>query len=475
MTRLLSRIAYGTKLTLGAVLLVAVVGAVVLLLIDRALRSDLMNDLDARLESHARGAAAWAAEGQHPERLAVRLSRIVGAHVTILDNKGRVIGDSIEATALGGDEAQHPEVVEALHARIGRGTRLAPDGSESRYVAIRAANGNVLRLGASLEPIRATIYRVRTRLAVASGLGILVAIGLGYFASRLAARPLGAMRDAAQRIADGDYSVSLAGQSPDEFGELERSLSVLAARLDEDRKRIELLEATRRDFVANVSHELRTPVTAIQGYAETLLRGPPDPETAKRFLETMHRQARRISALVTDLLRLAEIEARAREGESFRPVRVADVVSEAVSMVRESHGRHADIRVDVPDDLTVHGDAASLEQIVSNLVENAVRYGVPPGAANGAPAEVRVSARSTDGRVRLTVEDNGPGIAPEHLPRLFERFYRVDPTESKMAGGTGLGLSIVKHLAESMGGVVRVDSQLGSGASFTVELGGARR
>jgi signal transduction histidine kinase len=473
--RLRPRISYGTKLALGAVLLVVAVGAVVLLLIDRALRSDLMNDLDARLESHAQGAAVWAAQGQHPERLAIRLSGIVGARVTILDVGGRVIGDSVEASSLGKDEAKQTEVVEALHGRVGHATRISADGVETRYVAIPAAEGLVLRLGTSLATIHATVYRVRTRLAVASGLGILVAIGLSYVASRLAARPLGAMRDAAQRIAGGDYSVSLGGQSPDEFGALERSLSVLAARLDEDRKRIERLEATRRDFVANVSHELRTPVTAIQGYAETLLRGAPDAETAKRFLDTMHRQAKRISALVTDLLRLSEIEARDREVAKPGPVRLADVVSEGVALVRENYERRTDIRVEVPQDLIVHGDAASLEQIVSNLVENAVRYGVPRESPNGAPAEVSVLARRVNDRVEVVVRDSGPGIAPEHLPRLFERFYRVDPSQSKVAGGTGLGLAIVKHLTESMGGSVRVESELGSGSSFTVELGGAKQ
>lgn len=455
-------------------MLVAAVGAVVLVLIDRALRSDLMNDLDARLESHARGAAVWAAEGQHPERLAVRLSRIVGEHVTIFDGEGRVIGDSSETGSLGKDEGKSSEVAEALAGRPGHATRIGAEGVETRYVAIPAAHGSVLRLGASLAAIRATVHRVRMRLAVASALGILVAIGLSYAASRLAARPLGAMRDAAQRIADGDYSVSLAGQSPDEFGALERSLSVLAARLGEDRRRIERLEATRRDFVANVSHELRTPVTAIQGYAETLLRGPLDADTAKRFLETMHRQARRISALVTDLLRLSEIEARDHEIAKLGPVRVADVVSEAVAMVRENREHPANIRVDVPPDVVVHGDAASLEQIVSNLVENAVRYGSGRDATNGRASDVRVSAHTSEDRVHLTVEDYGPGIAKEHLPRLFERFYRVDPAESRGAGGTGLGLAIVKHLAESMGGAVRVESKLGHGASFTVELGAAR-
>lgn len=467
----LSRIGYGTKLAAGAVLLVAAVGIVVLLLIDRALGSDLVNDLDARLELNARGAAEWVAEGQHPERLAHRLSGIVGARVTILDASGLVVGDSTtDAGLVGRNESKRPEVMDALSGRLGHATRRAEDGAEVRYVAIPAAHGIVLRLGTSLATIHSTLHRVRTRLAVASTLGILVAIGLSALASRLAARPLGEMRDAAQRIADGDYSVSLAGESPDEFGALERSLSVLAARLEADRARIERLEATRRDFVANVSHELRTPVTAIQGYSETLLRGTIDADTARRFLETMHRQSRRISVLVTDLLRLSEIEAREFGVVERRPVRVADAVHEAVATVKENRGHGASIVVDVPDGLLVEGDPASVEQIVTNLVENAVRYGATPSPSGTPTADVRVSARPASGRILLRVEDGGPGIAPEHLPRLFERFYRVDAAQSKLAGGTGLGLAIVKHLAESMGGTVRVESELGRGTSFTVEL-----
>src|SRR5262249_28278616 len=162
--------------------------------------------------------------------------------------------------------------------------------------------------------------------------------------------------------------------SPDEFGALERSLSVLAARLAADRARIERLEATRRDFVANVSHELRTPVTAIQGYSETLLRGTTDADTARRFIETMHRQPRRISVLVTDLLRLSEIEARGADVVPRGPVRVADVVREAVATVKENRSHVASFAVDVPEGLLVDGDATSVEQIVTNLVENAARY-----------------------------------------------------------------------------------------------------
>jgi signal transduction histidine kinase len=318
---------------------------------------------------------------------------------------------------------------------------------------------------------------MRARLAAASVIGVAVAIALAFFAARRAANPLRHMRDAAHRIAEGDYSVSLPGRTNDEFGELERSLSVLAARLSADRERIERLEATRRDFVANLSHELRTPVTAIQGYSETLLHGAADPATTRRFLETMHRQSRRIGALVTDLLTLAEMEARPPGKPELESVRVADVAREAAGTVRERRTDVPAIVIDVPDGLAVRGNALGLEQVLENLLENAVRYGASRDAEGRASGDVRIEARVSAERaerVVIVVRDFGAGIPKEHVPRIFERFHRVDPVRSRSEGGTGLGLAIVKHLVESMGGSVGVESEVGRGSAFKVELDAAR-
>jgi signal transduction histidine kinase len=445
------------------------VGGVVLLLIDRGLREDLLRDLDVRLELQARGAAAWATEGKHPERLAARLGGITGTHVTILGPGGSVLGDSTEGNALGADESKEPEIGEALAGRTGRATK-----GRTRYVAISVASGGALRLGASLGAIDATVHQVRTRLAVASLIGIAVAIALAVVAARWAARPLRSMRDAAHRIAEGDYSVSLPGTTPDEFGELERSLSVLATRLAADRERIERLERTRRDFVANVSHELRTPVTAIQGYSETLLTGTADPVTARRFLETMHRQSRRIGALVTDLLTLAEMEARPLGAAPLESVRVADVAREAAATVREKRTDAPSVVIDVPEHLVVKASPRALEQVLENLLENAVRYGTNRDAEGRPSSEVRVETHPAGARIAVVVRDYGAGIPPEHVPRIFERFHRVDPARSRSEGGTGLGLAIVKHLVESMGGSVSVESEMGRGSAFRVELDGAQ-
>ena len=227
------------------------------------------------------------------------------------------------------------------------------------------------------------------------------------------------------------------------------------------------LEAIRRDFVANASHELRTPLTSIRGFVEALEDGAVDePQTAQRFLGKIRTHADRMAALVEDLLELGRLEsgARAPEPEEIRPAEVAEdvVASFAGAATRKDVSLRRTDRGAPP----VVTDPERLRRILENLVDNAVKY-TPAGGR----VEVTTSA-GPDGSARIEVADNGPGIAGEHLARIFERFYRVDRARSRELGGTGLGLSIVKHLAEGMGASVSVESEPGRGARFIVTLPG---
>ncbi len=227
------------------------------------------------------------------------------------------------------------------------------------------------------------------------------------------------------------------------------------------------LESLRRDFVANVSHELRTPVTAVRSAAETLhvsaLRDP-NPEVAARFVGIIERNAERLQALIEDLLELSKLEAKEFKLRKD-PVELPVVAGIVIGLFRErAQKKGIALRVDLPSGLpVVHTDQRALEQVLSNLVENAVKY-CPTGAS------ITLSAAADDRSARIRVTDTGPGIPAKHLPRLFERFYRVDAGRSRELGGTGLGLSIVKHLVEAMGGTVTVDSQVGRGSKFEVTL-----
>jgi len=224
----------------------------------------------------------------------------------------------------------------------------------------------------------------------------------------------------------------------------------------------------RRDFVANASHELRTPLTSIRGFVEALEDGGvEEPSTARRFLERIRSAADRMTSLVSDLLELSRLESGERPPlwEHLAPEEVVDEVIAALSGL--AGAKQIEIKTDVsaPEFET---DRDRLRGVLENLVENALKY-TPVGG------HVVVSARTHDGSVVFEVKDDGPGIGAEHLPRLFERFYRVDKARSRELGGTGLGLSIVKHLAESLGGAVSVSSEPGVGSRFSVRLPMARR
>ncbi len=231
-----------------------------------------------------------------------------------------------------------------------------------------------------------------------------------------------------------------------------------------DMTRVRRLMTMRRDFVANVSHELRTPVTAIQGYAETLLRSKVDEATSRQFLEIVHRQAARIGALVAGLLRLSELEARPSEQTVREPVDVAAIATNVVETMRDrALSANCSVTVDLDGATKALADPAGLEQVLENLVDNALKYGADGGS-------VLIAGKRKGDRVLLSVADRGPGIEAKHLPRVFERFYRVDAGRSADRGGSGLGLAIVKHLVESMGGTVEVASEPRQGARFTVDL-----
>ena len=221
------------------------------------------------------------------------------------------------------------------------------------------------------------------------------------------------------------------------------------------------LEAMRRDFVANVSHELKTPLTSISGYAETLLSDSPDPETTRRFLSTIVSNARRMQRLVDNLLDLARLEAGHWQPER-EPVDIAEAAEETWATLSDRPGARAvEFGVEVSNGAAIaHADADAVRQVLTNLMDNSLRY-TPTGGRI-----VCRASREGDG-IAISVTDTGSGIVREHLARIFERFYRSDPSRSRDEGGTGLGLAIVKHLVEAHGGRVSAESERGAGTTIT--------
>jgi two-component system, OmpR family, phosphate regulon sensor histidine kinase PhoR len=233
-----------------------------------------------------------------------------------------------------------------------------------------------------------------------------------------------------------------------------------------DVTRLHRLETVRRDFVANVSHELKTPITSIKGFVETLLDGAlKNPEDAERFLRIVARQTDRLNAIIEDILTLSRVEDQAAKSRiQLERGRIADILKSAVQLCELSaKAKNIAVKLDCDPSMTLPINAPLLEQAVVNLIDNAIKY-------SDAGGEITVTARGEGAEAVIAVQDRGCGIGEEHLPRIFERFYRVDKARSRTLGGTGLGLAIVKHIVLAHGGTVRVESAPGRGSTFFIRL-----
>ena len=226
------------------------------------------------------------------------------------------------------------------------------------------------------------------------------------------------------------------------------------------------LENMRSDFVANVSHEIKTPLTAIKGFVETLQHGKIEtPEETRRFLDIIQRHVDRLNSIIEDLLTLSKIEQEDETGTlSVRNWKIADVFQAAIQIcLKKAEEKNLNIEVAGNENARADFDPTLIEQAVVNLLDNAVKYSNPDGT-------ITISTETTDSEILINVRDQGIGIAQQHLPRLFERFYRIDKSRSRQLGGTGLGLAIVKHIAQAHGGYVTVESTVGEGSTFTIHL-----
>lgn len=223
------------------------------------------------------------------------------------------------------------------------------------------------------------------------------------------------------------------------------------------------LEQMRKDFVANVSHELRTPITSIKGFAETMLDDELDKQLEQHFLSIIHKESHRLQLLIQDLLDLSKLE-KADFHLNYQTIHVDSLIRESVEMTKvQAKEKSIALTIAGENELVLSADYDRLKQVILNLIYNAINY-TPNGG------KVTVAAYNSSGYIKIEVSDTGMGIAPEALPRIFERFYRVDKARSRNTGGTGLGLSITKHIVEAHDGQIFVDSVVDQGSTFTIML-----
>jgi two-component system phosphate regulon sensor histidine kinase PhoR len=399
--------------------------------------------------------------------------------ITLIDRDGRVMYESWVPDSLIGSLGNHsnrPEIVEARIRGIGTNTRRNSSTHDDLYYVARFvddasfrnsafASLQFVRVAISFRDVSQLISEIRVMIAVA-GLLVLIIIGsVSLFVARRISKPIVEISSIVQDIKAGNLDRKLPVTSSDEVGRLAELINEMTEKLKADIEQLRRLERVRSEFLGNVSHELRTPIFSLKGFLETLLDGAIDDRNVNRsFVEKAYHHASRLDALLSDLIEISRIES----GDMKMSFRYFD----AVELLRQLASEYADetakkeqrIRI-VPErgEVLVFGDKERLRQALGNLIDNAIKY-CPTGA------KIELQAVEMDGKVEIVVEDDGPGIEQEHLPRIFERFYRVDKNRSREVGGTGLGLAIVKHIVEAHGSKISVTSEVGKGTRFTFSL-----
>ena len=406
------------------------------------------------------------------------LGQLGNIRITLINGDGRVVDDSevpVDQLSHVENHLSRPEMQDAMRNGVGVGTRHSVTvGKDFLYVAKQmppaAASGllkdtKFIRLSIHLEDLQKTIDQIRLKIFVVGMVVLITVFAVSTLVSKRISRPMVDIARSIEEIRLGNLEKHINVRSDDEIGRVAEAVNELVEKLKADIVQLKKLEQVRSEFLGNVSHELRTPIFSVQGFLETLLDGAiDDPNVNRDFLKKASSHASRLNDLLNDLINISQIES----GEmkmSFRYFAINDFLDQVVSEMKPyAMKRKISLELRRMDsEVEVLGDKERLKQVMVNLIDNAIKY-------NGINGEVTVSCARTDGKVRISVNDTGFGIAKEHVGRVFERFYRVDKERSREAGGTGLGLAIVKHIVEAHGSKVDVQSEVGKGSTFSFEM-----
>ena len=400
--------------------------------------------------AHGRG---WSRNEASLQENVERAASISGSHIVVYDTRGAVIADS------------HPGLLNGGESRNGKarweskGSKKFPvrfGGDEVGAFTVSAVPAGAPPALGIPEPTADRISSGVERSLVWAGIGA-AALGtlLVWLISRRTLAPLQSLGAAARRLGRGDFSQRADDSGPTEIRELALSFNAMAAELEE-------AERYRRNMTADIAHELRTPLSNIQGYLEAIRDGlvEPTPET----IDTIHEQAIHLSRLIEDLRLLAQVESGDLQLQ-LTTVSMEDLLQSGVEAVRpRAEAKGVDLRLEAGPSLPeLQIDSTRISQVVGNLLENAITH-TPEGGS------VTISTREAGDALEVSVADTGAGIASEDIPKLFDRFYRADPSRSRATGGTGLGLTIARRLVEAHGGSIKVESIVGQGSQFTIRL-----
>ncbi len=462
------------RLAFFSLLLILVVGVIAGLFLESERRSSIEQQIERELSHYAAAARELMAESQAEDllqidRLADRLGAATTSRITIIALDGQVLGDSnltLDEVRTVENHGRRPEVIDALAQGKGIYRRYSTTiATDMLYVALPFGKPDVLgtvRAAKPLAEVDQAITELHLTLIFTGILSLLLAILLSGLASHLLTGTLRKLIRHAKSL-----SVATAEEvqsSADDIEVLAGSFNHLVQELEEHITELRRMERDQREFVANASHELRTPVAVIRANAETLLSGAfHDEVMGPKLIEALDRNAERLVLILSDLLDLARLDAGQSAFESASLL-LSDYVQCTIEDLEPlALKKNIRIKIDLDEQAVLHADPQALQQILRNLIENAIKYS-PEGG------EILIKSQLYIDSVEITVQDNGPGIPESCRTKVFQRFFRVDTGRSRNIGGTGLGLSIVKGLAEAMHGSVGIKPVEPTGSIFWVRL-----
>lgn len=450
-------------MTLGAVLVCILIDT----LVRRQLEEQLVTQIRAQCTMVDLVLPARADSMQHAVE---QTSRAAMTRIMVVDESGTVVANSDPRIAET-DPANYlsrSEIRMAGRSPSGYGYRFQPDapfGEDLLHVAYKSTRGRYIVITHDTSHLSGLMFRLRLVYVFCGVMLLSVTVIMHRHFARRVTAPLRALLKASSDIRNGKYDSLVDSSDTSEIGQLAHALNDMASRVRKDIERLSTVQEIRRDFVANASHELRTPISSIRGYIETLLDGATQDEAVhRRFLERALSNVIRLENIVNDMLDLSQLESRDR-GLSLRYFQAGGIIRGVLADFEDAAQRKS-LKLlyesSLPTDMEILADPYQFEKALINLVENGVKY--------TETGYVKVTTSREPEQFVLTIEDTGPGIRTEDIPRIFERFYRVDKARSRQMGGSGLGLSIVRHIMEIHGGSVSVESELGKGSKFILRF-----
>ncbi|MCX6130182.1 MAG: ATP-binding protein [Proteobacteria bacterium] len=419
-------------------------------------------------ETYFQDGTSW----REPEqiKLLVKMAHETQTRLTVLNEDNQILLESeVEEIRMDEQHQSRPELKEAARNDIGMDKRYSDTkASQTLYTAKKVHTPQstlFIRLGVPVRNLQDRVTDIFSALAIGASMGMVLSLLVALIIVRRITDPVSEMTKVAEAISLGNYAARIHRLPNNELGSLGQAINRLAAAVQANISRREKMELIRREFSSNISHELKTPLTSIKGYVDTLLEGAlEDKANNLRFLGIINNNAERMISLVSDLLNLATIEAN----EGIVELETVDwraIVQEAINRQQiKINSKQISLETSFEDsELLVKGSRRAMSHILDNLLLNALHYTQNQG-------RVEISLKRAEGFIDLSVRDNGIGIAKQDLPRIFERFYRVDTARSRNEGGTGLGLAIVKHLVIQIQGTITVESNIGQGSTFIVRL-----